>query len=171
MLRGYELNQEAVSTMFRHEEYAEKMIKKTDLFGFDADARSKIMIRQIISLHHQKEKEREEKDFVEIKSKISERWGNIQKYIYNYIKEIFPCEKIEFPGIIFNDPKIGFAVENGILGILITSDWIASNNEAMDNKTIKDFSDIGQYLDWKQKVVTAFLFGENLTRSAFPDVR
>lgn len=41
----------------------------------------------------------------------------------------------------------------------------------MDNKTIKDFSDIGQYLDWKQKVVTAFLFGENLTRSAFPDVR
>lgn len=171
MLRGYELNQEAVSTMFRHEEYAEKMIKKTDLFGFDADARSKIMIRQIISLHHQKEKEREEKDFVEIKSKISERWGNIQKYIYNYIKEIFPCEKIEFPGIIFNDPKIGFAVENGILGILITSDWIASNNEAMDNKTIKDFSDVGQYLDWKQKVVTVFLFGENLTRSAFPDTR
>lgn len=129
------------------------------------------MIRQIISLHHQKEKEREEKDFVEIKSKISERWGNIQKYIYNYIKEIFPCEKIEFPGIIFNDPKIGFAVENGILGILITSDWIASNNEAMDNKTIKDFSDVGQYLDWKQKVVTVFLFGENLTRSAFPDTR
>ena len=171
MLRGYELNQEAVSTMFRHEEYAEKMIKKTDLFGFDADARSKIMIRQIISLHHQKENEREEKDFVEIKSKISERWGNIQKYIYNYIKEIFPCEKIEFPGIIFNDPKIGFAVENGILGILITSDWIASNNEAMDNKTIKDFSDVGQYLDWKQKVVTVFLFGENLTRSAFPDTR
>lgn len=171
MLRGYELNQEAVSTMFRHEEYAEKMIKKTDLFGFDADARSKIMIRQIISLHHQKEKEREEKDFVEIKSKISEKWGNIQKYIYNYIKEIFPCEKIEFPGIIFNDPKIGFAVENGILGILITSDWIASNNEAMDNKTIKDFSDVGQYLDWKQKVVTVFLFGENLTRSAFPDTR
>lgn len=93
MLRGYELNQETVSTMFRHEEYAEKMIKQTDLFGFDADMRSKIMIRQIISLHHQKEKEREEKDFVEIKSKISERWGNIQKYIYNYIKEIFPCEK------------------------------------------------------------------------------
>ena len=171
MLRGYELNQETVSTMFRHEEYAEKMIKQTDLFGFDADMRSKIMIRQIISLHHQKEKEREEKDFIEIKSKISERWNNIQKYIYNYIKEIFPCEKIEFPGIIFNDPKIGFAVENGILGILITSDWIASNNEAMDNKTIKDFSDIGQYLDWKKSVVTAFLFGENLTRSAFPDVR
>ena len=171
MLRGYELNQETVSTVFRHEEYAEKMIKKTDLFGFDADARSKIMIRQIISLHHQKEKEREEKDFVEIKSKISERWGNIQKYIYNYIKEIFPCEKIEFPDAVFKNQKTKFAVENGILGILITSDWIASNNEAMDNKTIKDFSDVGQYLDWKQKVVTAFLFGENLTRSAFPDVR
>lgn len=171
MLRGYELNQEAVSTMFRHEEYAEKMIKQTDLFGFDADTRSKLMIRQIISLHHQKEKERKQEDFMPIKSKIIERWSSIQKYIYNYIKEIFPCEKIEFPGIIFNDPKIGFAVENGILGILITSDWIASNNEAMDNKTIKDFSDVGQYLDWKQKVVTAFLFGENLTRSAFPDVR
>lgn len=171
MLRGYELNQEAVSTMFRHEEYAEKMIKQTDLFGFDADTRSKLMIRQIISLHHQKEKEREEKDFVEIKSKISERWGNIQKYIYNYIKEIFPCEKIEFPNIVFDNPEIGFVVKNGVLGILITSDWIASNNEAMDNKTIRDFSDIGQYLDWKKRVVTAFLFGENLTRSAFPDAR
>ena len=132
--------------MFRHEEYAEKMIKKTDLFGFDADARSKIMIRQIISLHHQKEKEREEKDFVEIKSKISERWGNIQKYIYNYIKEIFPCEKIEFPNIVFDNPEIGFVVKNGVLGILITSDWIASNNEAMDNKTIRDFSDIEIFL-------------------------
>lgn len=172
MLRGYELNQETASTVFRHEEYADEMIKKTDLFGFDTDMRSKMMIRQIISLHHQKEKERKkEKDFVEIKSKTAERWGNIQKYIYNYIKEIFPCEKFEFPDIIFNDHKIRFAVENGILGILITSDWIASNNEAMDNKTIKDFSDIGQYLDWKKKVVTAFLFGENLTRSAFPDVR
>lgn len=171
ILRGYELNQETVSTMFRHEEYAEKMIKQTDLFGLDADTRSKLMIRQIISLHHQKEKEREEKDFVEIKSKISERWGNIQKYIYNYIKEIFPCEKIEFPDAVFKNQKTKFAVENGILGILITSDWIASNNEAMDNKTIKDFSDVGQYLDWKQKVVTAFLFGENLTRSAFPDAR
>lgn len=171
ILRGYELNQETVSTMFRHEEYAEKMIKQTDLFGLDADTRSKLMIRQIISLHHQKEKEREEKDFVEIKSKISERWGNIQKYIYNYIKEIFPCEKIEFPDAVFKNQKTKFAVENGILGILITSDWIASNNEAMDNKTIKDFSDVGQYLDWKQKVVTVFLFGENLTRSAFPDTR
>lgn len=171
MLRGYELNQEAVSTMFRHEEYADEMIKQTALFGFDADMRSTMMIRQIISLHHQKEKEREEKDFVEIKSKISERWGNIQKYIYNYIKEIFPCEKIEFPNIVFDNPEIGFVVKNGVLGILITSDWIASNNEAMDNKTIRDFSDIGQYLDWKKRVVTAFLFGENLTRSAFPDAR
>ena len=89
MLRGYELNQETVSTVFRHEEYADEMIRKTDLFGLDADVRSKMMIRQIISLHHQKEKERKkEKDFVEIKSKTAERWGNIQKYIYNYIKEI-----------------------------------------------------------------------------------
>lgn len=61
ILQGYELNQETVSTMFRHEEYAEKMIKQTDLFGFDVDTRSKLMIRQIISLHHQKEKERNEK--------------------------------------------------------------------------------------------------------------
>lgn len=171
MLRGYELNQETVSTMFRHEEYAEEMIKQTHLFGFDTDKRSEMIIRQIISLHHQKEKERKKEDFIPIKSKIVERWSNIQKYIYNYIKEIFPCEKIEFPNIVFDDPEVGFVVENGILGILIASDWIASNNEAMDNKTIKDFSDVGQYLDWKQKIVTAFLFGENLTRSAFPDVR
>lgn len=171
ILRGYELNQEAVSTMFRHEEYAEKMIKQTDLFGFDADTSSKLMIRQIISLHHQKEKERKQEDFMPIKSKIIERWSSIQKYIYNYIKEIFPCEKIEFPDAVFKNQKTKFAVENGILGILITSDWIASNNEAMDNKTIKDFSDVGQYLDWKQKVVTVFLFGENLIRSAFPDAR
>ena len=126
MLRGYELNQETVSSIFRHEEYAEEMIKKTDLLGFDADIRSKIMIRQIISLHHQKEKERKKEDFVEIKPKTAERWGNMQKYIYNYIKEFFPCEKFEFPDAVFKNPKTEFVVKNGILGILITSDWIAS---------------------------------------------
>ena len=71
MLRGYELNQETTMTVFRHEEYAESIL--SNLFGFDADMRSKMMIRQIISLHHQKEKERnKEKDFIGINSKISE---------------------------------------------------------------------------------------------------
>lgn len=171
MLRGYELNQEAVSTMFRHEEYAEKMIKQTDLFGFDADTRSKIMIRQIISLHHQKEKERKKEDFVEIKQKTAERWGNMQKYIYNYIKEIFPCEKIEFPDAVFKNQKTKFAVENGILGILITSDWIASNNDVMDNKTIRDFSDINEYIKEKKEIVKLFLFSQGLAYSSFPNVR
>lgn len=171
MLRGYELNQEAVSTMFRHEEYAEKMIKQTDLFGFDADTRSKIMIRQIISLHHQKEKERKKEDFVEIKPKTAERWGNMQKYIYNYIKEIFPCEKIEFPDAVFKNQKTKFAVENGILGILITSDWIASNNDVMDNKTIRDFSDINEYIKEKKEIVKLFLFSQGLAYSSFPNVR
>lgn len=171
MLRGHELNQEAVSPIFRHEEYAEKMIKQTDLFGFDADTRSKLMIRQIISLHHQKERERKEKDFVEIKSKISERWGNIQKYIYNYIKEIFPCKKIEFSDAVFKNPKTGFVVKNGILGILITSDWIASNNDVMDNKTIRDFSDINEYIKEKKEIVKLFLFSQGLAYSSFPNVR
>lgn len=173
MLRGYELNQEAVSTMFRHEEYAEKMIKQTDLFGFDADTRSKIMIRQIISLHHQKEKERKKEDFVEIKSKTAERWGNIQKYIYNYIKEFFPCEKFEFPDAVFKNPKTEFVVKNGILGILITSDWIASNNDVMvmGNKTIRDFSDINEYIKEKKEIVKLFLFSQDLTYSSFPNVR
>lgn len=171
MLRGYELNQEAMSTMFRHEEYAEKMIKQTDLFGFDADTRSKIMIRQIISLHHQKEKERKKEDFVEIKPKTAERWGNMQKYIYNYIKEIFPCEKIEFPDAVFKNQKTKFAVENGILGILITSDWIASNNDVMDNKTIRDFSDINEYIKEKKEIVKLFLFSQGLAYSSFPNVR
>lgn len=171
MLRGYELNQEAMSTMFRHEEYAEKMIKQTDLFGFDADTRSKIMIRQIISLHHQKEKERKKEDFVEIKPKTAERWSNMQKYIYNYIKEIFPCEKIEFPDAVFKNQKTKFAVENGILGILITSDWIASNNDVMDNKTIRDFSDINEYIKEKKEIVKLFLFSQGLAYSSFPNVR
>lgn len=172
MLRGYELNQETVSSIFRHEEYAEEMIKKTDLLRFDADIRSKMMIRQIISLHHQKEKERKkEKDFVEIKSKTAERWGNMQKYIYNYIKEIFPCEKIEFPDAVFKNQKTKFAVENGILGILITSDWIASNNDVMDNKTIRDFSDINEYIKEKKEIVKLFLVSQGLAYSSFPNVR
>lgn len=172
MLRGYELNQETVSSIFRHEEYAEEMIKKTDLLRFDADIRSKMMIRQIISLHHQKEKERKkEKDFVEIKSKTAERWGNIQKYIYNYIKEFFPCEKFEFPDAVFKNPKTEFVVKNGILGILITSDWIASNNDVMGNKTIRDFSDINEYIKEKKEIVKLFLFSQDLTYSSFPNVR
>lgn len=167
MLRGYELNQETAMTTFRHEEYAESILG--NLFRFDADMRSTMMIRQIISLHHQKEKERnKEKDFVEINSKISERWKNIQKYIYDYIKEIFPCEKIEFPDIVFKNPKIKFAVENGILGILITSDWIASNTDIMDGKTIHDFSALESYRIWKQKQTMSFLTWEQLTTGMFP---
>lgn len=170
MLRGYELNQEAVSPIFRHEEYAETIL--SDLLGFDAAIRSKTMIRQVIGLHHQKEKERDkEKDFAQIKFKIVERWGNIQKYIYNYIKEIFPCEKIEFPDAVFKNPKTKFAVENGILGILITSDWIASNNDVMDNKTIRDFSDINEYIKEKKEIVKLFLFSQGLAYSSFPNVR
>ena len=96
MLRGYELNQEAVSTMFRHEEYAEKMIKQTDLFGFDADTRSKLMIRQIISLHHQKEKERKQEDFMPIKSK-SLNVGAVFKNISIIIsKRFFRAKKSNF---------------------------------------------------------------------------
>lgn len=172
MLQGYELNQDTASTVFRHEEYADEMIKKTDLFGLDADVRSKMVIRQIISLHHQKEKERKkEKDFVEIKSKTAERWGNIQKYIYDYIKEIFPCEKFEFPDAVFKNPKTEFVVKNGILGILITSDWIASNNDVMDSKAIRDFSNINDYLLDKENQAKLFLFSQDLTRSAFPNIR
>ena len=170
ILRGYELSQETAMTVFRHEEYAESIL--SNLFGFDADMRSKMMIRQIISLHHQKEKERnKEKDFVEINSKISERWKNIQKYIYNYIKEIFPCEKIEFPDVVFKNPKIKFAVENGILGMLITSDWIASNTNILDNKTVHDFSDLESYRIWKQKQTMLFLTWEQLVPGMFPKVQ
>lgn len=174
ILIANELNQESTA-ICRHEEYAEFIIKNKDfdLFGYDTDNIGKLLISQIIRLHHQKtkiqNKNNSKNGIIKIDEKISNRWLKIQKYIYNFIHEIFPCGKIEFPDEIFKNKEKRFIFENGILGILITSDWIASKDGVFDNQSIHDFSSIDKYIDCKQKQVSVFLSGQRLSYSQFPE--
>lgn len=173
ILIANELNQESTA-ICRHEEYAELIIKNKDfdLFGYDTDDIGKLLISQIIRLHHQKtkiqNKNNSKNGIIKIDEKISDRWLKIQKYIYNFIHEIFPCNKIEFPDEIFKNKEKRFIFENGILGILITSDWIASKDGVFDNQSIHDFSSIDKCIDRKQKQASIFLSGQRLSYSQFP---
>ena len=165
LLESNGLTMESISHKFRHEEYAEEIIPC--LFRQDAELFSQIAVRQIISMHHQKECQRNpETNYIKIRSNIKERWSDIQKYIYDYVKEIFPFSKIDFLEDI-EDEKDCFTIENGILGILITSDWIASNEMVYPSGFIDEYFDINEYFAIKKNQLDIFL-DANLKSSVFP---
>ena len=155
------LNQPVVNDYLRHEKYAESIVKK--LMCDDANTNSIAIIKSIIGLHHQKECIERPK---RIDKDIRDRWTDIQIFLYNKIKEYFPFERLEFPE--FTNMENEFVFMSGILGILITSDWIASNESTFDrNYTYKNAISVDEYLERKKKEVLAFLSSENLIKSEF----
>lgn len=163
MLCGYNMQQETALPRFRHEQFAEDVVKK--LLKHDAEAKSRRMIRTIISMHHQSERPRKH-DYVEIRNDIAERWNEIHLYIYHFIKNIFPYQDLNIEPI---DKSHMFVVENGILGILITSDWIASCSRALDNASYTEFSDMDAYIDYKKNQAAAFFSEQGLITQKFPE--
>lgn len=71
----------------RHEKYGENLLQilcKKDAKGANLNA-----IGQIVGLHHQKESHDEACVDIEKTNNLAKRWREIQRYIYNLIKEAF----------------------------------------------------------------------------------
>lgn len=170
-LKAIGLNQLTLDTKkIRHEKYAETIIMKEPyLLICDANEENSKCIAQIISMHHQKEKQENSTTVAKIQDKNkNKRWAAIQKYLYHYMKEVFPFDDLNI--IKQNNPHI-FAIQNAILGILITSDWIASNEDVWkEQKSYKDFAKINDFLENREKWVSLFLNTEHLKYLSIPVV-
>lgn len=169
-LKAIGLNQLTLGTKkIRHEKYVETIIKESYLLVCDANEENSNYIAQIISMHHQKEKQENNTKVAKIQDKNkNKRWSAIQKYLYHYMKEVFPFDDLNI--IKQNNPHI-FAIQNAILGILITSDWIASNEDVWkEQKSYKDFAEINDFLENRKKWVSLFLNAEHLKYLSIPAV-
>lgn len=154
------LLQKSLSDSIRHEKYAEQIIPA--LMKDDADKNSIEIIKRITALHHQKRtKEKPEK----IHPLIKDRWYNIQKYVYDFLKTVFQCDTFMFPKLQTREDK--FIFSSGILGIMITADWISSNQNVFDDKSYKDFSSIQKCIAYKKQQALVFLMKEHLTKTEF----
>lgn len=155
----------------RHEEYAAYCVIG-NLFSNETDNKTKRALIQIVEMHHQKERrvKNPDTDFIDIPDKKKDEWIEIQKYIYNYIKNVFHFTELNFCKNL-ESKKDNFMLINAILGILITSDWIASNKEVFGNESINDYADIKEYLNIKNLAIKGFLLMQNLTHSSFPQTK
>lgn len=170
ILKAAGLNQITFGKKVRHEKYAEELLEDSSLLKLDTNAKNKKYIAEIVSMHHQKNGQKN-KDIQNLgidDEKRKERWAAIQKYLYHYMKEVFPFDDLNI--IKQNNPHI-FAIQNAILGILITSDWIASNEDVWkEQKSYKDFAKINDFLENRKKWVSLFLNAEHLKYLSIPAV-
>lgn len=166
-LEEAKLSQQTISKTFRHELYSGKIMSQLLQDNHDANRENRVEIKKIISMHHQKEfRQCTDEDIVNIESNILQKWNEIHAYIYNYIKQVFPfCDLNLLPP----DKDDYFVVENAILGILITADWIASNEQILDSKELGEFSSIDDFIDYKSKMIHNFLKKESLSKYTFPE--
>lgn len=162
---------QASTIRIRHEEFAIYCILD-DLLKTEAERHTSKAIKQIIGMHHQKERKEKNPnlDFVEISDKKIDGWKDIHKYICNYIKNAFPFTKLDFCENL-KLKKDKFTVINSVLGILITSDWIASNNEVFGTESVKNYADIEDYLNCKNFDIKGFLLRQDLIKSSFPETK
>lgn len=163
MLEAAGLNQLPFEKI-RHEKYSEKLLKI--LCKKDADNTNLNAIGQIVGLHHQKENHDETCVDIEKTNNLAKRWREIQRYIYNFIKEAFLFDDLNVLGEAKDNI---FVVQNGILGVLITSDWIASSEEVFKEKrSFRDYADISDFIEDRKRWIYLFLSENNLTKSSIP---
>ena len=165
ILKAQGLHMDTVSSTCRHERYAEEIIES--LFKEDTKGDA-VLIKEIISLHHQKEKN-PVIPYPVITADINDRWSQIQTYIYHFVKEVFEFPTINLTGGMKKTARNIFLLKNGILGILITSDWIASNEGVFDSRSYREYASMADYLADKTKQLQKFLVNEKLLYQGFPD--
>lgn len=170
MLRSAGLNQLSFDGVIRHEKYAEQIVDI--LCKHDCDNKNGTCISQIIGLHHQKERKNNENNSnlqIDKEENKARRWREIQRYIYNYIKEAFPFDNLN---ILNEDNSHLFVIQNTILGILITADWIASNEDVFpEEKSFRDFADVQDFIEDRKKWIYLFLSTENLIHTKIPIIQ
>lgn len=164
MLRQEDLNQVSFDTRFRHEQYGANIFDK--LSAEDVDIKNSDIISQIIRMHHQKEqKKNSDIDIIKIDNKEkAKKWRYIQNEIYDYVKNIFRFDNLNLINKNISKSEL-FVVQNAILGIMITSDWIASNNYVFDNQP---YENIDVFLESRKVQALKFLSNEELIRQQIP---
>lgn len=164
ILRRKNLNQASFDTRFRHEQYGANIFDR--LSAEDVDIKNSDIISQIIRMHHQKEqKKNSDIDIIKIDDKEkAKKWRHIQKEIYDYIKNVFHFDNLNLINKNISKSEL-FVVQNAILGIMITSDWIASNNYVFDNQP---YENIDEFLESRKTQALRFLNNEGLIRQQIP---
>lgn len=164
ILRQENLNQVSFDTRFRHEQYGANIFDK--LSAEDVDIKNSDIISQIIRMHHQKEqKKNSDIDIIKIDDKEkAKKWLHIQNEIYDYIKNVFQFDNLNLINKNISKSEL-FVVQNAILGIMITSDWIASNNYVFDNQS---YENIDEFLKSRKIQALKFLNNEGMIRQQIP---
>lgn len=164
ILKQEGLNQVSFDTRFRHEQYGANIFDK--LSAEDVDIKNSDIISQIIRMHHQKEqKKNSDIDIIKIDDKEkAKKWRHIQNEIYDYVKNIFRFDNLNLINKNISKSKL-FVVQNAILGIMITSDWIASNSYVFDNQQYKN---VDEFLESRKTQALRFLNNEGLIRQQIP---
>lgn len=148
---------------FRHEMYGEGIIDKL-LEEDSVDEELNIpLIRKVIRIHHQKSYGNN----IVLDKKREEKWWTIQKKVYRYLKNAFKIDNLS----VINNEDYFFVISQGISGILITSDWIASNEDVYDTKEITDFSDVNDFFEYKKNFLLSFMEKEGMKFHPFPECR
>lgn len=164
VLRQENLNQMSFDTRFRHEQYGANIFDRLSVE--DVDIKNSDIIAQIIRMHHQKEqKKNSDIDIIKIDDKEkAKKWRHIQNEIYDYVKNIFRFDNLNLINKNISKSKL-FVVQNAILGIMITSDWIASNSYVFDNQQYKN---VDEFLESRKTQALRFLNNEGLIRQQIP---
>ena len=164
ILKQEGLNQVSFDARFRHEQYGANIFDRLSVD--DADMKNSDIISQIIRMHHQKEqKKNSDIDIIKIDDKEKEKkWRHIQNEIYDYVKNIFRFDNLNLINKNISKSKL-FVVQNAILGIMITSDWIASNSYVFDNQQYKN---VDEFLESRKTQALRFLNNEGLIRQQIP---
>lgn len=164
ILKQEGLNQVSFDTRFRHEQYGANIFDRLSVD--DADMKNSDIISQIIRMHHQKEqKKNSDIDIIKIDDKEkAKKWRHIQNEIYNYVKNIFRFDNLNLINKNISKSKL-FVVQNAILGIMITSDWIASNSYVFDNQQYKN---VDEFLESRKTQALRFLNNEGLIQQQIP---
>lgn len=164
VLRQENLNQMSFDTRFRHEQYGANIFDRLSVE--DVDIKNSDIIAQIIRMHHQKEqKKNSDIDIIKIDDKEkAKKWRHIQNEIYDYIKNIFRFDNLNLINKNINKSEL-FVVQNAILGIMITADWIASNSYVFDNQ---QYENVDEFLESRKTQALKFLNNEGLIRQQIP---
>ena len=169
ILKQEGLNQVSFDTRFRHEQYGANIFNRLSVD--DADMKNSDIISQIIRMHHQKEqKKNSDIDIIKIDDKEKftlVKDGTTTNYAildYDYVKNIFRFDNLNLINKNISKSKL-FVVQNAILGIMITSDWIASNSYVFDNQQYKN---VDEFLESRKTQALRFLNNEGLIRQQIP---
>lgn len=96
--------------------------------------------------------------------KRQKKWRHIQNEIYDYIKNVFQFDNLNLINKNISKSEL-FVVQNAILGIMITADWIASNSYVFDNQ---QYENVDEFFESRKIQALKFLNNAGMIRQQIP---